>query len=162
MHTQNTQNHITGNDFVLGPERRQVGFRDARILKHRKTVPSPAWASAHRGKWGQLPPPTGKWIKKIKKRKHAKSSIPCLCYILRAIRAGRCRERLCADHIFIQIYFSQNAPFRGQIFKVFFASGGQGALIPLTKILRTFFDHLLLTLFLITFSPRATDIVNCP
>ena len=56
MHTQNTQNHITGNDFVLGPERRQVGFRDARILKHRKTVPSPAWASAHRGKWGQLPP----------------------------------------------------------------------------------------------------------
>jgi len=26
-------------------------------------------------------------------------------YILRAIRAGRCRERRCADHIFIQIYF---------------------------------------------------------
>jgi len=71
MHTQNTQNHITGNDFVLGPERRQVGFRDARILKHRKTVPSPAWASAHRGKWGQLPP-HWKMDKKNKKRKHAK------------------------------------------------------------------------------------------
>jgi len=27
------------------------------------------------------------------------------CYILRAIRAGRCRERRYADHIFIQIYF---------------------------------------------------------
>ena len=30
-----------------------------------------------------------------------------------------------------------NAPFRGQIFKIFFASGGKGALTPLTKILRT-------------------------
>ena len=43
---------------------------------------------------------------KIKKRKHAKkSSFLCLCYILRAIRAGRCRERRYADHIFIEIYF---------------------------------------------------------
>ena len=43
---------------------------------------------------------------KIKKRKHAKqNSFPCLCYILRAIGAGRCRERRYADHIFIQIYF---------------------------------------------------------
>jgi len=32
----------------------------------------------------------------------------------------------------------QNAPFRSQIFKIFFASGGKGALTPLTKILRTF------------------------
>jgi len=32
----------------------------------------------------------------------------------------------------------QNAPFRNQIFKIFFASGGKGALTPLTKILRTF------------------------
>jgi len=31
----------------------------------------------------------------------------------------------------------QNAPFRSQIFKNFFASGGRGALTPLTKILRT-------------------------
>ena len=30
------------------------------------------------------------------------------CYILRAIRAGRCRERRYADHIFIQIYFSMH------------------------------------------------------
>jgi len=63
------------------------------------------WASAHRGKWGQLTPlEKNEW--KIKKRKHAKkSSFLCLCYILRADRAGRCRERRCADHIFIQIYF---------------------------------------------------------
>jgi len=32
----------------------------------------------------------------------------------------------------------QNAPFRSQIFEIFFASGGKGALTSLTKILRTF------------------------
>jgi len=43
---------------------------------------------------------------KLKSEKHAeKSGFLCLCYILRAIRAGRCRERRYADHIFIQIYF---------------------------------------------------------
>jgi len=31
----------------------------------------------------------------------------------------------------------QNAPFRGLIFKIFFALGGKGALTPLTKILQT-------------------------
>jgi len=31
----------------------------------------------------------------------------------------------------------QNAPFRSQIFKIFFASGCKGALTPLTEILRT-------------------------
>ena len=50
------------------------------------------------------PPWKNGW--KINKRKHAKkSSFPYLCYILRAIRAGRYRERRYADHIFIQIYF---------------------------------------------------------
>ena len=50
------------------------------------------------------PPWKNGW--KIKKRKRAtESSFLCLCYILRAIRAGRCRERRYADHIFIQIYF---------------------------------------------------------
>jgi len=49
-----------------------------------------SWASAHRGKWGQLTPWKNGW--KIRKRKHAKkSSFLCLRYILRAIRAGRCR-----------------------------------------------------------------------
>ena len=49
--------------------------------------------------------PLEKWMK-IKRRKHAKnSSFLCLCYISRAVRAGRCRERRYADHIFIQIYF---------------------------------------------------------
>jgi len=39
---------------------------------------------------------------------------------------------------YIYSYILQDAPFRSQIFKIFFASGGKGALTPLTKILRTF------------------------
>jgi len=56
------------------------------------------------GQMGSADPLENEW--KIKKRKHAKkSSFLCLCYILRAIRAGRCREQRYADHIFIQLYF---------------------------------------------------------
>ena len=65
------------------------------------------WASAHRGKWGQLTTPW-KNGRKIKKRKDAKkqfSTAVCLCYTSRAIRVGSCRERRYADHIFIQINF---------------------------------------------------------
>jgi len=57
-----------------------------------------------------------------------KSSFLCLCYTLRAIRTGRCREWRYADYIFSAIL--QNAPFRSQISKIFFASGGTGALTP--------------------------------
>jgi len=47
-------------------------------------------------------------------------------------------ERRCADYIFIQIYFRmQYAPFRSKVFKIFFASGGKGALTKNPKILRT-------------------------
>ena len=66
-----------------------------------------------------------------------KSSFLCLCYILRAIRAGRCRERRYADHIFIQIYFRMHH-FVVKFSEKNFASGGKGALTPLTKIVRTF------------------------
>ena len=45
--------------------------------------------------------PPGIMGEKLKKRKRAKSSFLCLCYILRAIRAGSCRERRYADHKFI-------------------------------------------------------------
>jgi len=91
----------------------------------------------HRGANGvSWPPWKNGW--KIKKRKHAKkSSFLCLCYILIAIRAVRCRERRYADNIFYSDIL-QNAPFRSQIFIIFFASGSKGALTPLTKILRTF------------------------
>ena len=60
-------------------------------------IKSTSWASAHRGKWGQLTPWKNGW--KIKKRN---------IYILRAIRACKCRERRYADHIFIQMYFSMH------------------------------------------------------
>ena len=91
-----------------------------------------AWASAVRthGQMGSADPLENGW--KIKKRKHAKkSSFLCLCYILRAIRTGRCRERCCANHIYSDIL--QNAPFRSQIFKIVFASGGKGAMTPKPK-----------------------------
>jgi len=48
------------------------------------------------------PPMENGW--KIKKQKRAKkSSFLCLCYILRAIRAGRCRERRYNYHLYIVI-----------------------------------------------------------
>jgi len=45
-------------------------------------------------------------------------------------------ERRYADHIFIQIYFRMHH-FVVKFSKNNFASGGKGALNPLTKILRT-------------------------
>ena len=49
------------------------------------------------------------------------------------------RTALCWPHIYSDIGgLLRNAPFRSQIFKIFFASGGKGAWTPLTKILRTF------------------------
>ena len=63
------------------------------------------WASAHIGA-NKVSWPPGKWMKKIKSESmQKKSSFLCLCYIFRAIRAGLCRERRYADHIFSQIYF---------------------------------------------------------
>jgi len=59
-----------------------------------------------------------------------KNSFLCLCYILRAISAGRCRERSYADHIFIQIYVLQNAPFRSKIFQNFLRLWRQGGIDP--------------------------------
>ena len=52
--------------------------------------------------------PPGKMAEKLKSENMQKSRFLRLCYILRAIRAGRCRERRYADHIFIQIYSRMN------------------------------------------------------
>jgi len=43
--------------------------------------------------------------------------------------AGRCGEPRYADHIFFSDIL-QNAPFRSQFFKIFFASGGKGGIDP--------------------------------
>jgi len=45
---------------------------------------------------GSAAPPPGKMDEKLKSEKHAKQ------------RAGGCRERRYADHIFIQIYFTMH------------------------------------------------------
>jgi len=42
---------------------------------------------------------------------------------------GRCRERGYADHTIVQLYFRMHH-FVSQFFKIFFASGGKGALTP--------------------------------
>jgi len=49
--------------------------------------------------------PLEKMDKKLKSANIQKEQFSMLCYILRAIRAGRCREQRYADHIFIQVYF---------------------------------------------------------
>ena len=43
--------------------------------------------------------------KKLKSENIQKRAVFYVCYILRATRTGRCRERRYADHIVIQIYF---------------------------------------------------------
>jgi len=60
----------------------------------------------------------------------------CVCCILRAIRAGRCRERRYADHIFIQIYFRMHRVLVK--FSKFSSpqAAREGGIDPLTKILR--------------------------
>jgi len=57
-------------------------------------------------------------------------------YILRAIRASRCRERRYADLIFIQIYFRMHH-FVVKFSKFSSPQAARG-IDPLTKILRTF------------------------
>ena len=49
--------------------------------------------------------PPGKIDEKLNSENMQKRADIYVCYILRAIRAGRCRERRYADHMFIQIYF---------------------------------------------------------
>jgi len=66
-----------------------------------------------------------------------KKQFSCLCYILRAIRAGRCRERRYADQVFIQIYFRMHH-FVVKNFQNFLRFRRQWGIDPLAKILRTF------------------------
>ena len=85
--------------------------------------------------------PYWKMEEKLKRENMQKRAVFYIYVIFfRAIRAGRCRERRYAGHIFYSDIL-QNAPFRSQIFLIFFASGGKRALTPLpTKILRTLLD----------------------
>jgi len=76
--------------------------------------------------------PLENWMKNQKAKTRKKQQLH-----LRAIRAGRCRERRYSDHIFIEIYFSMHH-FVVKFFKIFFASGGKRAVTHITKIPRTF------------------------
>ena len=84
---------------------------------------------------GSADPPRGKLDEKLKKNENMqkKSRFLYLCYILRAIRAGRCGERRYADQIFIQIYFRMHH----FVVKFLKFSSPQAALTTLTKILWT-------------------------
>jgi len=84
--------------------------------------------------------PPWKMDEKLKSEnmQHAKkSSFLYLWYILRAIRAGRCRERRYADHIFIQIHFRMHH-FVVKFSKLSSPQAARGHWHPLTKILWTF------------------------
>ena len=86
------------------------------------------------GKWGQLTP--WKMDEKLKSEIMQKSSFLCLCYILRAIRADRCRQRRYADHIFIQKYFRMHH-FVVKFSKFSSPQAARGHWPPVTEILRT-------------------------
>jgi len=116
------------------------------------------WASAHRGKWGQLTPWKIGW--KIKKRKHAKKEQFSEYFESNQVRQVS-RTALCWPHIYSDIL--QYAPFCSQIFKIFFASGGKGALTHLTKILRTaWFSWILFPDVLIIITNQPETVVSRP
>ena len=84
-----------------------------------------------------------------------KSSFLCLCYILRAIGAVRCRERRYTDHIFIQIYFRMHH-FVVKFSKFSSPQAARGHCPPLPKILRTFLTVLSVACFIGADSTGAT------
>jgi len=87
--------HLVGRDAVPTQD---MAFTPTRFLHC-------AMGDRTYGQMGSADPP-GKMDEKLKSENmQKKSSFLSLCYILRAIGAGRCRERRYADHIFIQIYF---------------------------------------------------------
>ena len=88
------------------------------------------------GKWGQLTP-LEKMDEKLKSENMQKRG--SFLNILRAIKAGRCRERRYADHIFIQIYFRMHH-FVVKFSKFSSPQAARGHWPPPTKVLRT---HLL-------------------
>jgi len=75
--------------------------------------------------------PPGKMDEKLKKRKHAKESsflnfwAHNYVYVIFWEQSGQARQRRCADHIFIQIYFRMHQ-FVVKFSKKNFASGANG------------------------------------
>jgi len=69
----------------------------------------------------------GKMDEKLKSENMQTRAV--MCYTSRAIRAGRCRERRYADHIFIQIYFRMHH-FVVNLKKYFLRLRRQGGIDP--------------------------------
>jgi len=81
------------------------------------------------GKWGQLTPLAGKMDEKLKSENMQKRAV-FYAYVIFREQSGQAGvENGAMLTIYLSIYcILQNAPFRSQIFKIFFASGGKGAL----------------------------------
>ena len=97
---------------------------------------------------------------KLKSENMQKRAVFYACYILRAIRAGRCRERRYADHIFIQIYFRMHH-FVIKFSKFSSPQAARGHWIdPLTKIMRTFQSKIQFFAVLMQFSLSLCKLLN--
>ena len=86
------------------------------------------WASAQ-GQMGSAEPP-GKMDEKLKSENMQKRAV-LYVYVIYWEQSGQAdveNGAICRPHIYSDAL--QNAPFRSQIFKIFFASGGKGALTP--------------------------------
>jgi len=82
----------------------RVPYFHLAVLQTTTSTHTHSWAFPHVGANGVSLPP-GKMDEKLKSENMQKRAVfKCLCYILRSIGAGRCREWRYADHIFIQIY----------------------------------------------------------
>ena len=97
-----------------------------------------SWASAHRGKWGQLTP--WKNGRKIKKRKHVERAVFYIIFWEQSGQAGVEHGDILTTYLFrYRIHCTSECTISySQFFIIFFASGRKGALTPLTRILRTF------------------------
>ena len=90
---------------------------------------TPSLASARRGTWGQLTPP-GKMDEKLKSENMQKRAVFFFyVYVIFGKQSGQAGEK---NGAMLTRYSDilQNAPIRSQTFKIFFASGGKGALTP--------------------------------
>ena len=85
------------------------------------------WASAHRGKLGQLTP--GKMDENLKSENMQKRAVFYVYVIFweQSGQAGVENGAMLTTYLFRN---TSEAPFRSQIFKIFFASGGKGAVTP--------------------------------
>jgi len=85
------------------------------------------WASTHRGKWGQLTP-LDNGYEKLKSETMQKTAV-FYVYVIFREQSGQAGVENGAM-LTTYSYILQNAQFRSQIFKMFFASGGKGGIDP--------------------------------